>query len=381
MQLEACGHHAIKHQGQEWHKDEEAGEQHPKNKGRDNGEGGDDDAGGLLFAFDVVLHGVSVFDYTCKGKVLFCQVLTIVNRFKCFFSFLHILRYFCYICNMSEFDEYIRQGELGPKQKAEAWQTAIGLQDVDGLKPSPYLLDTAKRHIEGDITIDEVKGLIDTYYKSREGRLSVEEDRMEEADKVSARITELLQEDTFSFTPSEYQRIHRRLFQGIFKFAGKFRTYNISKKEWVLDGASVLYNPFENISETLDYDFTEERKFNYSACSTDESIAHIAAFVAGLWQIHPFGEGNTRTTAVFLIKYLRAFGFSISNDLFAAHSWYFRNALVRANYFNREKGIVPDLSYLEKFLRNLVLDSKSKICTLNCTLEELAAHRKRVSYP
>ncbi|MBQ6576693.1 MAG: Fic family protein [Bacteroidales bacterium] len=295
---------------------------------------------------------------------------------------------------MSEFDEYIRQGELGPKQKAEAWQTAIGLQDVDGLKPSPYLLDTAKRHIEGDITIDEVKGLIDTYYKSREGRLSAEEDRMEEADKVSARITELLQEDTFSFTPSEYQRIHRRLFQGIFKFAGKYRTYNISKKEWVLDGASVLYNPFENISETLDYDFTEERKFNYAACSTDESIVHIAAFVAGLWQIHPFGEGNTRTTAVFLIKYLRAFGFSISNDLFAAHSWYFRNALVRANYFNREKGIVPDLSYLETFLRNLVLgeknelknrflhvgfqtefDSKSKICTLNCTLEELAVLR------
>ena len=77
------------------------------------------------------------------------------------------------ICkSMSEFDEYIRQGELGPRQKAQAWQTAIGLQDVDGLKPSPYLLDTAKRHIEGDITIDEVKGLIDTYYKSRKGRLS-----------------------------------------------------------------------------------------------------------------------------------------------------------------------------------------------------------------
>ena len=297
---------------------------------------------------------------------------------------------------MSEFDEYIRQGELGPKQKAEAWQTAIGLQDVDGLKPSSYLLDTAKRHIEGDITIDEVKGLIDTYYKSREGRLSSEEERTEEADKVSARITELLQEETFSFTPSEYQRIHRRLFQGIFKFAGKYRTYNISKKEWVLDGASVLYNPFENLSETLDYDFAQERKFDYSASSTDESIAHIAAFIAGLWQIHPFGEGNTRTTAVFLIKYLRSFGFSISNDLFAVHSWYFRNALVRANFFNREKGIVPDLSYLEKFLRNLVLgeqnelknrylhisvqsenvgDSKGEICTLNCTLEELAVLR------
>ena len=294
---------------------------------------------------------------------------------------------------MSEFDEYIRQGEPGRSEKAAAWQAAIGLQDVDGLKPSTYLIDTAKRHIEGDITIDQVKGLIDTYYKSRQGRLSSEEERTEEADKVSARITELLQEDTFSFTPAEYQRIHRKLFTGIFKFAGKYRDYNISKKEWVLDGASVLYNPFENLKETLDYDFAEERKFDYTSASTEEALRHIAAFIAGIWQIHPFGEGNTRTTAVFLIKYLRIFGFSINNDLFAAHSWYFRNALVRANYFNRDKGVLPDLSFLEGFLRNLVLGEyndlknrylhigyqsdrdnlpKGQIGTLNVTLEERA---------
>jgi fido (protein-threonine AMPylation protein) len=220
-----------------------------------------------------------------------------------------------------------------------------------------------------------------------------EKERTEEADKVSARITELLEEDTFACSPLEFQRIHRRLFEGIFKFAGKYRTYNISKQEWVLDGASVLYNPFENLSETLEYDFAQEHKFNYSAASIDESIAHIAAFTAGLWQIHPFGEGNTRTTAVFLIKYLRSFGYSVSNDMFAAHSWYFRNALVRANYTNREKGASPDLIYLVQFLRNLVLgeqnelrnrnlhisaqsemenDSKCKNCTLNCTLEESA---------
>ena len=294
---------------------------------------------------------------------------------------------------MSEFDEYIRQGEKGPKEKAQAWQTAIGLQDVDGIKPSAYLLDTAKRHIEGDITINEVKGLLDTYYKSKEGRQLSDKERTEEADKVSARITELLQEDTFACSPLEYQRIHKRLFEGIFKFAGQYRTYDISKEEWVLNGASVLYNPFENLKETLEYDFEQERKFNYDAATTVESIAHIAAFTAGLWQIHPFGEGNTRTTAVFLIKYLRSFGFTVSNDLFAAHSWYFRNALVRANYTNREKGIKADISFLELFLRNLVLaeshelrnrdlhvdaqsdredNSKCKICTLNCTLEELA---------
>ena len=262
---------------------------------------------------------------------------------------------------MSDFDEYIRQGELGPKQKAEAWQTAIGLQDVDGLKPSPYLLDAARRHIEGDITIDEVKKLIDSYYKSKEGRISSDEERTEEADKVSARITELLQEETFSFSPAEYKRIHKHLFQGIFEFAGRYRTYNILKKEWVLDGDSVLYNPYQNLSETLAYDFAVEKMFDYSTASTDESISHIASFIAGLWQIHPFGEGNTRTTAVFLIKYLRSFGFAVSNDLFANHSWYFRNALVRANYSNIQKGVTPNLSYLEKFLRNLVLGEHNEM--------------------
>lgn len=262
---------------------------------------------------------------------------------------------------MSEFDEYIRQGELGRSEKAVAWRAAIGLQDVDGLKPSAYLVDTARRHIEGDISIEQVKGLIDAYYQSREGRLSAEEYNTEEADKVSARITELLQENTFAFNPEELKRIHRRLFQGTFKFAGQFRTYNISKKEWVLDGASVLYNPFENLKETLEYDIAQERKFDYANVSTDASIAHISTFIAGLWQIHPFGEGNTRTTAVFLIKYLRSFGFAINNDLFASNSWYFRNALVRANYFNREKGITPDISFLEKFLRNLVLGENNEL--------------------
>lgn len=294
---------------------------------------------------------------------------------------------------MSDFDEYIRQGEPGRSEKVAAWQVAIGLQGVDGLKPSAYLVDTAKRHIDGDITIDQVKGLIDTYYKSRQGRLSTEEERSEEADKVSARITEILQEDTFSFTPAEYQRIHRKLFTGIFNFAGKYRDYNISKNEWVLDGASVLYNPFENLKETLDYDFAQERKFDYASASTEGAISHIASFIADLWQIHPFGEGNTRTTAVFLIKYLRSFGFAINNDLFVAHSWYFRNALVRANYANRDKGISPDVSYLESFLRNLVLGEnnelknrylhinyqsdgidlpKGQIDTLDVTLEERA---------
>ena len=289
---------------------------------------------------------------------------------------------------MSDFEEYLRQGEAVPGKRAQAWQAAIGLQDVDGLKTSEYLVQTARRHIEGDITIGEAQELIDTYYRSKDVRADVET-RTEEADKVAARIAELLSEETFSFAPGELSRIHRKLFTGIIKGAGEYRSYNISKKEWVLDGASVLYNPFENIAETLDYDFSLERAFDYSQLDARQSIEHIAAFIAGIWQIHPFGEGNTRTTAVFLIKYLRRFGYHVATDLFANHSWYFRNALVRANYMNRERNIQPTLSFLQQFLGNLVLgeqnelknrylhisyveDPKCKNCTLDCTLEEKA---------
>lgn len=289
---------------------------------------------------------------------------------------------------MNDFEEYLRQGETAPGERAEAWQAAIGLQDVDGLKTSEYLVRTARRHIEGDITIGEAKTLIDTYYRSKDARGKVEA-RTEEADKVAARITEILSEETFSFAPGELSRIHRKLFMGIFKGAGEYRTYNISKKEWVLDGASVLYNPFDNIAETLDYDFALERAFDYSKLDARQSVEHIASFTSGIWQIHPFGEGNTRTTAVFLIKYLRRFGFRVANDLFASHSWYFRNALVRANYTDRDRNIQPTLSFLQQFLGNLVLgeqnelknrflhisnvqEPKGKNCTLNCTLGEMA---------
>ena len=74
-----------------------------------------------------------------------------------------------------------------------------------------------------------------------------------------------------------------------------------------------------------------------------------------MWQIHAFGEGNTRTTAVFTIQYLRSLGFDVDNDQFARHSWYFRNALVRANYHNIAKGIDYSPIYLERFFRNLLL--------------------------
>lgn len=293
---------------------------------------------------------------------------------------------------MSNFDKYIRQGEPHQAEKARIWQTAIGLQDVDGLKPSEYLKDTARRHIEGDITIGEVRDLINSYYKTKSGR-EVSERRTEEADKVSAAITSILSEKTFTFSPDYFISIHRRLFDGVYKFAGKIRDYNISKEEWVLDGASVLYADDYMIRQTLDYDFAQEKAFSYAGITPADAIKHIADFVSGIWQIHCFGEGNTRTTAVFAIKYLRSFGFDIGNDLFREHSWYFRNALVRANYNDLSRGITATDEYLLRFFRNLIFsentplsnremhissqsitetDSKSQFDTLNCTLEEIA---------
>lgn len=252
-------------------------------------------------------------------------------------------------------DEYIRQGEPQEQERGRAWQTAIGLQEVDGLKTSPYLLETARRHIEGVITIGEAKQLIDSYYKSQSGRKEIESERTEEADKVSARITELLQEKTFNFSPAQLTSIHRRLFEGIYKFAGRIRDYNITKQEWVLRGETIYYASADTISETLDYDMGQERNYSYEGKSIDEAISHLTRFCANLWQIHAFGEGNTRSTAVFMIKYLKTLGFKVTNDLFATHSWYFRNALVRANYSNLQEGVTETTIYLERFFRNMLL--------------------------
>ncbi|MGL2992945.1 Fic family protein [Flavobacterium sp. TSSA_36] len=259
---------------------------------------------------------------------------------------------------MDNFDEYLRQGEPNKAEKAKVWKTAIGLQQVDGLKPSDYLITIAKQNIDGDITIEEVKQRIDSYYIQHpvKNDSNKNQDRTEEADKVSARIAEMLGEKTFTFSPAEYLSIHRRLFQGIYNFAGKIRDYNITKQEWILDGETVLYASAESLEATFEYDIEQEKKFSFSGLSQQEIIEHLAQFISYLWQIHLFGEGNTRTTAIFLIKYLRKLGFKeANNDLFAEHSWYFRNALVRANYEDISKGIYRTEKYLIRFLSNLLL--------------------------
>lgn len=255
---------------------------------------------------------------------------------------------------MTDLDNYLIQGEPEQKERGFLWDTAIGLQKVDGLKPSDYLIATANENINGDITLDEAYTRIESYYKARPVRID-DESRTEEADKVSARIAQILSEKTFSFNPPEYISIHRRLFDGLYKFAGKIRDYNISKNEWVLNGNTVYYASAQSIRDTLDYDFTQEKAFNYKGLSVRETAEHIARFVSGLWQIHAFGEGNTRTTAVFTIKYLRTFGFDVTNDVFAANAWYFRNALVRANYNDFKIGVHATHEYLDLFFGNLLL--------------------------
>jgi len=252
------------------------------------------------------------------------------------------------------FDEYIRQGEPQKKERAEAWRVAIGLQAVDGLKTSEYLQDTARRNIEGEITIDEARELVKEYYIKKTTHDEDDADK-EEADRVSSNISKLLQTDAFTYSVAGLAAIHRAIFEGVFKHAGRFRDYDISKKEWVLRGDSVLYGRWQDLRMAIEYDLGQEHQFDYTGLNKDQMVEHLAKFVSGLWQIHPFGEGNTRTTAIFTIKYLRSQGFSVNNDMFERHSWYFRNALVRANYRNLEKGIGYEPIFLVRFFRNLLL--------------------------
>ena len=258
---------------------------------------------------------------------------------------------------MTEFDQYIRQGEPSQQERAAYWRTAIGLQAVDGLQTSDYLKATALKHIEGEIDIDQARQLIKTYYQSKATRETIDDDQ-QEADKVSANITKILSSVSLDFSAKGFVALHRRIFDGVLKHAGEIRHYDITKKEWVLDADTVNYLNWEDLYRALEFDIEQERQFSYKGLSLEQQVLHITHFVSGLWQIHPFGEGNTRTTAVFTILYLRHIGFNVENDLFAEHAWYFRNALVRANYKNAIKGIDYSPVYLERFFRNLLMNEQ-----------------------
>lgn len=260
---------------------------------------------------------------------------------------------------MEDYSEYLIQGDPDQHDRVCNWMAAIGLQNVDGLTPSNYMLETVRRNINGEITIDEVSRLVDEYYTTQEGLK--QEARTLEADKVAVRIAQLLSHQTFGLGPNYLALIHRSLFEGIYKFAGTYRDYNISKKELVLKGESVRYEHAPLILPTLKYEFEQEEKFSYKDLTMEEMVKHISRFVANVWQIHPFGEGNTRTTAVFTIQYLKYLGFKVTNEVFAENSRYFRNALVRANYSNIQYGIKETTGYLERFFRNLLMGEKNEL--------------------
>ena len=262
--------------------------------------------------------------------------------------------------NYINFDEYIRASEPHKRERAEAWRVAIGLQAVDGLQVSEYLKQTARQHIEGEITIDEAREQIKQYYISKTQHDADDEEKSE-ADNVSGNIAKLIGSPSFTFSGAGIMAIHRAIFEGVFKHAGTLRTYDITKKEWVLRGDTVMYGRWQDLQMALDYDIEQEKLFDYRGLSMSEVVEHIAKFISGIWQSHPFREGNTRTTALFAIKYLKSIGFECNNDMFEQHSWYFRNALVRANYKNVAKGINQDYSFLNKFFRNLLMGENNEL--------------------
>ena len=259
-----------------------------------------------------------------------------------------------------ELGGYFKAEEPGRRERADAWATAIGLQKVDGLTPSQFLFETAKEHIEGRITQNQARRRIRDYYVAQ-GECAAIDPGKEEADKVSERIVAVLNDGGFAFTPEYFISIHAKLFRGVLSSAGKIRTVNIRKREWVLRDDSVTYGDAATIKQSLVRDFIDEREFDYGGKSLRKIIPHFARFIAQIWQVHPFGEGNTRTTAVFAIKYLRSLGFAVENDVFRDNAWYFRNALVRANYADYARGVRRDWGYLESFFRNLLLGEKNEM--------------------
>lgn len=254
----------------------------------------------------------------------------------------------------SAFDasRYEEAAEPGRRERAYAWATAIGLQAVDGLSPSRYLLETARRHVAGEITQEEARRLVDDYYETKLGHEQSGDVR--EADKVSARMAAIVNAPGFRLSPEYFTGLHKAIFDGVFPHAGEIRDVELTKREWVLDGGTVTYELSCMVGRSLAYDFEKERRFKYRGLSEDAFAEHFAGFVSGLWQIHPFREGNTRTTALFAIKYLRAMQYDVTNDLFARESWFFRNALVRANYADRKRDVEPTLVPLENFFKVLV---------------------------
>lgn len=253
------------------------------------------------------------------------------------------------------------EDEKNSEVKQLYWNIAFGLQEVDGLKPSKYMVELSKEHIKGEKTYQQVQDEITSYYKNNKDNYN---DNEEEADEVATAIYEILNNKSFRFDYLTLKNYHQRLFCNLNKKIynpGVFRLYNMTKKESILNDDTVNYQSYDMIEESLKYDFQEEKQQNYIDFSEEQLINRICEFTSRLWQVHPFQEGNTRTIAVFIQKYLISMGFKVNNELFKNNSNYFRNALVRANYVNYSKGIKAENKYLIMFFENLLLGKNNKL--------------------
>lgn len=259
--------------------------------------------------------------------------------------------------------------------KKENWEIAIGLNKVDGLNPSPYLKELILESVNGESSYKEIEEKLHRYYENRD--LSKREERnTRECDIVSTRIAELLEDGSFIFSPIYLKSIHKYLFDGVFEdsiknYAGVFRDYNISKKEEVLNGKSVVYGNYQDLMEYLKYDFEEEKNIDYTKLSPEKQVERISKFTSAIWQIHPFVEGNTRTTAVFIEKYLRTKGYDVNNDLFKENSVFFRNTLVISNFSDINLKISPDFKYLHSFFSKLLINHDEKLIDLKSFEEKI----------
>lgn len=264
------------------------------------------------------------------------------------------------------------QEKIYPKRyiKQLQWNMAIGLQQVDNLKPSKYLEQISEKNILGELTIKEVEQSLREYYTTKKEQKDINHNELE-CDFVSMRIVELLEQDNFELSVDYLKYIHKYLFQDVYEFAGEFRKIDFSKYEKILNNDSVAYGNCKTLAESLEYDISLEKEKDYKDKSIVEVIKNITDFTSNIWQVHPFREGNTRTTVVFIEKYLISLGYNVDNSLFKDKSVYFRNALVRSNYFNNYLNIKEDKSYLIKFYENLLLGKNNNLHSEDLIVKEL----------
>ena len=266
--------------------------------------------------------------------------------------------------------EYEEKYKSTNYEKQLQWDMAIGLQEIDNLKPSKYLEKLLEENIEDNLTIEEVEKELREYYIEKENKDDINHNELE-CDFVSVRIVELLNEDKFELSVSYLKYVHKFLFQDVYDFAGNFRKKDFSKREIILNNDSVAYGDYKTLTKSLEYDISLEKEKNYQEMNIVEVINNITKFSSNIWQVHPFKEGNTRTTAVFIEKYLINLGYNVDNSLFKDKSVYFRNALVRSNYFNNSLNIKEDSSYLIKFYENLLLGKNNNLHSKDLIVKEL----------